>query len=68
MNATQQIIAEMIEAELQQGWAALGAEKWELARMHFRNATEKVDQLEGVSKKDPAPAQIADSTQSILDV
>lgn len=62
-----QVIAEMIESHLQQGWAALGDEKYVLAKHHFQRAIEKVDELATVTGKAEEP-ETPKAQQLIIDV
>lgn len=65
----------MIEMDLQQAWACLGAQKFELARGHLEEAARKVDQLANIAAEETQPTQIDliaeekhETTQLILEV
>ena len=65
MSRAESIIKGMIEGNLQQGWELLDDEQWEMAKHHFREAIEQVDQLATVNAEEK---QIKPSKNLTLDI
>jgi hypothetical protein len=68
MSAAQQIIRGMIEGNLQQGWALLDNEQWDMAKHHFSEAIKQVDELANVAKEDAETRKKHQLKQPTLDV
>jgi hypothetical protein len=59
INAAQAVIAEMLEADLQQAWSLLEAGQFDLAIHHFKAAITKTEQMRDAATPDPkAPRQL----------
>jgi hypothetical protein len=49
LNIAERVMAEMIEADLQQAWECLGARKFDLTIHHFQEAIRKVEEMKSIS-------------------
>ncbi len=58
LNKAQQVIAEMIEGDLQQAWHLMEIGSFDLAIHHFQAAITKVEQMRDATPDPKAPKQL----------
>lgn len=58
LNAAQIVIAEMIEADLQQAWELLDGAQFDLAIHHFKEAIAKTEQMRDAASEERPSRQL----------